>query len=92
MLHRFYWKVVVDVNDDTGVGLVGVNNIHLTEEEASSDEYHICAGSEIEDHPLLDSVDDADSVYEGVVYACPYQDLRAAFEEVPDLGDLGLLI
>ena len=88
---RFFWKVVLDVNDNTAVGLVGVNNPHLSESEAASDEYRVC--SEIPGHPLLDRVDDVDSVEEGIVYACIYEDLRHAFEEVPDLDEKpGLLI
>ncbi len=41
---------------------------------------------------MLSSVGDPNRVEVGVVYACEYDDLREAFPEVPDLGDLGILI
>ncbi len=83
---------MVDESDETGIGIVGVNNVHLTEDEAMDDEYRVCAGSEIEGHPMLSSVDSPDDVSRGIVYACEYNDLMDAFPEVPDVGDLGILI
>ena len=44
---RFLWKLVVDSNDDTAIGIVGVNNVHLTEEEAQSGEYRVCTEIEV---------------------------------------------
>ncbi len=78
------------MNDDTAIGLVGVNNPHLSEEEAASGEYHVCP--EVVGHPLLSHVEDVNEIAKGVVYACMYDDLREAFEEVPDLGNPGILI
>ncbi len=76
---------MVNEDDETAVGLVGVNNIHLSREEADSAEYHVCQGNEVEGHILLDQVGDVNDIVDGVVYACTYEDLRAAFEEVPPL-------
>ncbi len=81
--------MVHDVDDDTAIGLVGVNNPHLSESEASSSEYRVCP--EVEGHILLSEVEDVDDIYLGVVYACTYDDLREAFPEVPDIGDPGIL-
>ncbi len=36
---RFFWRLVVDERDGTAAAAVGVNNPHLTREEADSQEY-----------------------------------------------------
>ena len=97
----------MDEADETAIGIVGVNNVHLTSEEVE-DDFRVC--EVVEGHQvriaqmrilplhctgtlqIMSGVNDPDDVSKGVVYACEYQDLRDAFEEVPDLGDLGMLL
>ena len=88
IVKRYFWKLVIDPENDLAVGLVGVNNVHIDSDDLS--DYRACAA--IDGHSLLASIGDVDSVEEGVVYACEYDDLREAFEEVPDLGDFGILL
>ncbi len=91
---RFFWKLVLDPSEHSAVGLVGVNNPHLTREESLSGAYHVCGrDNELVSHRLLESIGARrDDVSEGVVYACRYRHLKEAFPEVPDLGKPSLLI
>jgi len=82
---KFYWKLVVNEGEGSAAGVIGVNNPYLSREEADSSEYRLC-DSVPSSHFLVAEANDPDSIEQGVLYACTYEELRAAIEEVPDLG------
>ena len=79
--------MVVDEAANSGVALVGVNNPHLSSGDISA--HKVC--SEISNHPMLSHVSNPNDIKKGIIYACRVEDVQAVFEEVPDLGSLGLL-
>ncbi len=79
----------MDEANSLAIGMVGVNNVHLSESEVDAD-YRVC--SPVEGHAILQDINDIDNIEYGVVYACEYEDMLDLFEEVPDLGDMGILL
>lgn len=80
---------MVDEDSNLGVAFVGVNNPYLTETEIQAS-YRVCS-SPLDSHPILDNIFYPDDVEKGILYACQVDDLSQAFEEIPELGNLGLL-
>ena len=82
---KFYWKVVHDINTNTAVAVVGINNPYLTPTAADV----ICPD-------VCDQVSwvtwNRTSIQSGYMYCCTVASLRAAVSYAPDLGDLPLLI
>ena len=85
---RYFWKILVDEETKEGIAFVGVNNPYLDSAEAAAS--HICS-IEIENHPILNEINDINDVEKGIMYACQVGDLAEVFPEVPDLGNLGIL-
>ncbi|XP_042873188.1 uncharacterized protein LOC122253866 [Penaeus japonicus] len=77
------WKVVYEESSSRAVGVVGVNNPHITSPPTPlcSD---LCSS--------LAWIDfDVNDLGHGYTYCCTVDDLRAAIPHVPDLGSVGLL-
>ena len=77
----------MDTVAGTGIALIGVNNPHI--DSADIDLYKVC--TTIDNNEFLAEVNNPDDTYRGVVYACAVEDAAAVFEEIPDLGPLGIL-
>ena len=84
---RYYWKVLYNPDDSTGVALISLNNPHIS--SAEIDNFKVC--TELQGNYFLNEVDNPNEIYRGIVYACEVSDAAAAFEEIPDLGTLGIL-
>ena len=84
----YYWKILVNEATREGIAFVGVNNPYL--EGAEVEAAHVCS-IEINDHPILNDINNIDDVTKGVMYACQVGDLAEVFPEVPELGPLGIL-
>lgn len=84
---KYYWRVLFDPLENTGVAFVGVNNPYVMEDEVN--DFTVC--SPLNSHPVMDGVNDPTRLDYGLTYACTVEDLAAAFPEVPELGNLGLL-
>ncbi|XP_042873187.1 uncharacterized protein LOC122253865 [Penaeus japonicus] len=77
------WKVIYDEKSSRAVGVVGVNNPHITSPPTPlcSD---LCSSL-----PWIEF--DVNDLGHGFTYCCSVQDLRAAIPHVPDLGEVSLL-
>ncbi|TRY70863.1 hypothetical protein TCAL_06544 [Tigriopus californicus] len=84
---KYYWRVLFDPLENTGVAFVGVNNPYLMEDEVN--DFTVC--SPLNSHPVMDGVNNPTRLDYGLTYACTVEDLAAVFPEVPELGNLGLL-
>ncbi|XP_037798273.1 uncharacterized protein LOC119593415 [Penaeus monodon] len=77
------WKVIYDKKNSRAVGVVGLNNPHITSPPTPlcSD---LCSSL-----PWIEF--DVNDLGHGFTYCCAVQDLRASIPHVPDLGDVSLL-
>ena len=83
---KYYWKVVHDVNTNTAVAFVGINNPHLSSVAASD---IICPD-------VCSQVSwatwDRTNIPKGYIYCCTVLSLHSAISYAPNLGDLALLV
>ncbi|XP_023321392.1 uncharacterized protein LOC111696065 [Eurytemora carolleeae] len=83
---KFYWKIVLDPLQETGVAVIGVNNPHLTELPAS---YILCPP--LDNPTILEGVKEPENLYKGYIYACRVEELAKVVEEIPSLPKVDLL-
>ena len=86
-LFRYFWKILVDPKANQGVAFVGVNNIHINENEIDS--FKLCPT--LDNHPIMQDIANPDTITKGVLYACEVDEISDDFDEIPNLGNLGLL-
>jgi hypothetical protein len=79
--------VLVDENAGTGVAFIGVNNVHISANEIDS--FKLCPT--LDNHFIMQGISAPDDVTKGVLYACEVGEIASQFEEIPNLGNLGLL-
>eukprot|EP00095_Tigriopus_kingsejongensis_P008765 maker-scaffold151_size306168-snap-gene-0.6 protein:Tk08765 transcript:maker-scaffold151_size306168-snap-gene-0.6-mRNA-1 annotation:"duplex-specific nuclease" len=85
---KYYWKVLHDSASSSGVAFIGVNNPYITEDEIEA--LKIC--TPLESHPILDDIFYPNDIELGILFACQVNDVDKIFEEIPDLGELSLLV
>ena len=87
MLCRYYWRVIYNPVDSTGVAIIGVNNPHVASGDV--DLYKVC--TPLVGNTFLEDISSPNDAYKGIMYACEVEEAAAVFEEMPDLGPLGIL-
>ena len=64
-----------------------MNNIKIEENEVDS--FKLCPT--LDNHPIMQDIANPNTITKGVLYACEVKAITSEFDEIPSLGNLGLL-